>query len=384
MAARETHAIGREEARELVTVAAEVGEAHPRRPEVDSVAAVDRDDPEVVARYLLLNAVLDQGPDIAGVRQLLRTALDRLYAEGLDVLGDPSSFFANLPHAATVLDDVHDEVKRTRAVEWARGTDRDASNYSVFFFQTMFGSRATDRVSWYLLARWGSPLLLFWRLEAAGTTFREFLEGAESAELMGERVKKHDEFGIDKAIGDKAFHLFAKWYVDEFDLVSDANRGRPGWDTYSYELPLDGNVGRVLFRTGWFQEWIEQSTLEDEAVEYDARGPNDDKHYLRVTNVRRTRTDESRSGPYDSTYERIVVDHLRTKTARYRTHEVQHMLNVLAFEAGVDLAAVDDGLLHVATTYCSNSDDPDCAGCPLREVCVGHRRNRSLVTDFRT
>lgn len=370
----------------MIREAEQIGADHPIRPDVEAVEMVDTEDEETVARYLLLNAVLDQGPDITGVRMLLKRTMNRLDQEGIDILADPSAFFSRLPHIATVIEDVHEEVKAERAEEWAAENDGNASNYSLFFAQSAYGSRSLARVSWYLLGRWGSPFLLYARLEHDGKTFREFLEEAESAEKMGARIKSHDTYGIDKAIGNKAFHLFAKWYVDEFELVSEQNTGKPGWDTYSYELPLDSNVGRVLFRTGWFRTWITQSELDDVAVRRKDREENGEtKHYLRVTDIRGEGATKNVDGDrFQEVYDRILTEHLRTKSSRWRKVEIQHLLNVVAYTNGADLGAVDDGLLHVGLEYCLNHSNPRCGECPLSEFCEGYQTETALVEDYRT
>jgi hypothetical protein len=371
---------------QMIREAQKIGKTHPTRPDVEEVDMVDLENRETVARYLLLNAVLDQGPDITGVRMLLKRVMNRLYQEGFDILNDPNSFFSHLPYMATVIEEVHKEIKEERAQEWAQENDGNPSNYSLFFAQSAYGSRSLSRVSWYLLGRWGSPFLLYARLEHDGKTLREFLEESESAEKMGSRIKSHDKYGIDKAIGNKAFHLFTKWYIDEFNLVSEENAETPGWNTYSYELPLDSNVGRVLFRTGWFRTWIEQSELEDAAVRHHDREENGEtKHYLRVTDIRGERATKNVDGKrFQKVYNRILTEHLTTKSSRWRKVEIQHLLNVVAYATNTDLGSVDDGLLHVGMEYCLNHSNPRCEECPLNEFCEGYQEDNSLIEEYRT
>jgi len=51
---------------------------------------------EILARYLLVNVVLDQGPDIIGVRMLLRDVTTNLYEKGIKIFHNPLDFFKEL------------------------------------------------------------------------------------------------------------------------------------------------------------------------------------------------------------------------------------------------------------------------------------------------
>ncbi len=51
---------------------------------------------EILARYLLLNAVLDQGPDVIGVRELLKDVTNNLYKKEIRIFHRPLDFFKEL------------------------------------------------------------------------------------------------------------------------------------------------------------------------------------------------------------------------------------------------------------------------------------------------
>ncbi|MDR1788311.1 MAG: hypothetical protein LBR16_07680 [Treponema sp.] len=75
---------------------------------------------EVITRFLLLNAVLDQGPDMEGVRHLLADTLNQLYRRELRILHKPIRFFQELGIAIEKIDEVHEVVRKLREPEWQK------------------------------------------------------------------------------------------------------------------------------------------------------------------------------------------------------------------------------------------------------------------------
>ena len=98
---------------------------------------------------------------------------------------------------------------------------------------------------------------------------------------MSRKLKKHKKYGLGKAIGDKAAHLFAKWLVYTYPITRKI--ADPPWGKYSFELPLDSNAGRVLFRTGYLQRWVSLDNLRD----YKVIQKREKVNYIRVTNIRK-------------------------------------------------------------------------------------------------
>lgn len=85
---------------EIVNLIADIGKGNPLSPPISEISpfkhffagssldtsCLDEKDGactrrELIARFLLLNAVLDQGPDIEGVRDLLTRVINRLYED---------------------------------------------------------------------------------------------------------------------------------------------------------------------------------------------------------------------------------------------------------------------------------------------------------------
>jgi len=217
---------------------------------------------ELITRFLLLNAVLDQGPDTEGVRQLLCDTINYLYRHEIRILHTPLDFFKELGIIITEIDNVHDIVKKLRAKKWARNNNSTALKYNLFMDNT------TQTLN-YAVFRWGVPLSVPLILENDYKSkdddinpelLLDYLEDdndaewPSSAEIMSKKIKQHKRYGLGKAIGDKAAHLFAKWIVHTFNLTRKRDIT---WGKYSFEVPFDSNAGRVLFRTGYLLNWAD-------------------------------------------------------------------------------------------------------------------------------
>lgn len=174
---------------------------------------------DLILRFLVLNAVLDQGPDIAGVRKMLTDVTNMLYRREVRFLHRPAAFFEELGLAVDQILEEHQNVKDLRAVRWAEENKSNAVRYNLF----MDNSR---QVLNYAIFRWGVPLALPVLLhkdckdeDHLPTVLSNYLETYSSAEAMSQMLKDHERYGLGKAIGDKACHLFAKWAVSSFRLT---------------------------------------------------------------------------------------------------------------------------------------------------------------------
>ena len=107
---------------------------------------------EVLARYLLLNAVLDQGPDSDGVRLFLAETINRLYSEQIPILHSPEIFSKSLHKIIDIVIEVSNKVKKERGPIWASGDKTREKKYTVFV--------DSNQVLNYVVFRWGVPLSL--------------------------------------------------------------------------------------------------------------------------------------------------------------------------------------------------------------------------------
>lgn len=350
---------------------------------------------EILARYLLVNVVLDQGPDMMGVRELLKNVTIHLYRREIRIFHRPLDFFRELGISINEILDKHESIRKIRAEDWARENQSTPSRYNLFFAQSIRGLISTKQVLDYAIHRWGVPLCVPLLLEKdlkkegkeSPQPLIDYLERWRSAEVMAQQLKDNPRYGLGSAIGDKACHLFAKMYVSIFNLVKHRS-GDTGWTGISYEVPFDSNAGRVLFRTGFLLEWASLKDYEAWRVIQREAGKGG-THYIRVTNIRGKRTKNiPRNSTFFSDYVDIIKNHLKIGR-RPQSIEIQRLANLLIYELikeGNDfsVADFDDGLMFVGTTYCFNHENPRCEDCPLKDLCRGNNENRSLIEDYTT
>jgi len=332
-----------------------------------------------------LDAVLDQGPDSEGVGLLLTSVTNELYRNEVRFLHQPSEFFRELGIAVDSITTTHDLVKQERAEEWASINESQASKYNLFL-------DGTRQVLDYAVARWGVVLavpLLLTRdeqdEEGKSTALLRYLETWPSAEVMSWRIKDHPRYGLGKAIGDKAAHLFAKWMIHSCRLTTRTED--PAWGSFSFESPFDSNAGRVLFRTGFFLEWasLEEYKSEKWDVVRIGKGKGG-TNYIRVTNIRGKRSRRAEEdGALVEAYQRLCTTHLRTNKRLPRAVQIQRIpLAILLQGQDFTPGELDDGLMHMGTNFCFNHASPLCVECPVNRLCRGYQQDPHLITDYRT
>ncbi len=339
---------------------------------------------EILTRFLLLNAVLDQGPDITGLRQMLAGVTNLLYRREVRFLHKPVSFFQEIGLAIDGILAEHESVRQVRAAVWARENQSNVGRYNLFMDNS-------KQVLGYAVFRWGVPLALPYLLERdalrnvpddepSPALLLDYLERYDSAEQMAEKIKSHRRYGLGKAIGNKAAHLFAKWLVTGFVLT---RRQDASWQGLAYEVPYDSNAGRVLWRTGYLLHWAAEETYQRRDVLQAGRGKSGTT-YLRVTNIRGLRAERPLPQAQQTAYEEICLRHLKTHTRAPQKVEIQRIQHAYLLGSGFSAGDFDDGLIHVGTRFCLNHAEPHCEECPLRDVCVGYQSNRALIVDYRT
>ncbi|MBI4258130.1 MAG: hypothetical protein HY619_04170 [Thaumarchaeota archaeon] len=349
---------------------------------------------EILTRYLLVSVVLDQGPDMTGVGELMREVTTKLYRKEVRVFHQPIEFFRELGVSIDEVLESHNSVKKLRAQDWARENNSNAAKYNLFFAQSQRGIISTRQVLDYVIHRWGVPLCVPLLLEKdlqkvnkeSVQPLVDYLESWESAEIMAQELKHNERYGLGSAIGDKACHLFAKLYVSVFKLVK-GRKNDPGWSQISYEVPFDSNAGRVLFRTGFLLECADLQDYKDWDVIQEGKGKGRVNH-IRVTNIRGRKVQNLGSEPRFEDYKQIATKFLRTDR-RPQSIEIQRLPNLLVYEIGKDeknfsVGDFDDGLMFIGTNFCFNHENPLCQRCPLANSCKGHISERSLIESYTT
>jgi hypothetical protein len=337
---------------------------------------------EIITRFLLLNAVLDQGPDMVGVRQLLAETINRLYDREIRILHTPLLFFKELDVAIGEIDAVHGCVKKTRETDW-QFNNNTKKPYNLFM-------DGTSQTLAYAVFRWGVPLSVPLSLQSLNknnpTPLLDFLEEGSkdlpsSAENMSRKIKDHKKYGMGKAIGDKAAHLFAKWLVYTYPLTRNTDKA---WQQYSYEVPFDSNAGRVLFRTGFFFHYATVDAFTEKGVIQHGGGKGG-KNYLRITNSRGLKATLNTDEVCLKKYTELCVECLRISKRPPRIVEFQRIPASILFQnKNYTVGELDDGLMYIGTNYCFNHDNPKCEECPLKNLCEGYAKNKDLITEYCT
>ncbi len=390
---------------ELLRAIARVGQSHSGDPDISQVEIFghyfdeeahiqadhldDRDGSatrrELITRFLLLNTVLDQGPDLKGVRLLLINVTNLLYQNEVRFLHTPSEFFRELGIAIDKIIEQHESVKKIRAQIWAKANQSTPGRYSLFL-------DGTRQSLCYAVFRWGVPLALPLLLERheqdeelRPSVLVNYLDSHKSAECMSGRLKDHDKYGLGKAIGNKGAHVFAKWYVTSFHLTKNQNNA---WGPFSFEVPFDSNAGRVLWRTGFFLHWATVEDYTKKKVVQPGAGKGG-TNYLRITNIRQMRVGEELiSGEIRDSYLELCTEHLRTHKKAPKKIEMQRILHCILINLYSDThlgpRELDDGLIYIGTNFCFNHENPNCQECPIAENCEGHLRRPELIRNYRT
>lgn len=298
-------------------------------------------------------------------------------------LHQPAEFFRELNVTVNEITSTHDVIKELRAVQWAQVNQTNPNKYNLFLDNT-------KQVLSYAVARWGVTLAVPLLLTRDDTdeerkpyALLRYLERWQSAEIMSQQIKDHPRYGLGKAIGDKAAHLFAKWMVHRYRLSTRLED--PAWGPSSFEVPFDSNAGRVLFRTGFFQEWASMSQYRKWQVIQPGRG-KEGKHYIRVTNIRGKASDlAEQNEELRRAYQELCITYLRSHKRPPKRIEIQRIpLAYLLMDGNYTPGELDDGLMYIGTNFCFNHSQPRCMACPIHSLCEGHLNNPSLIHDYRT
>ncbi len=337
---------------------------------------------ELLLRFLVLNAVLDQGPDIEGVRRLLVTVTNNLYQNEIRFLHSPIEFFQEIGIAVQHILSEHDAIKEIRSMLWAEENQSSPNKYNLFMDNC-------KQVLNYAIFRWGVPLALPLLLERDVTdvakkhdVLLKYLKSWPSAEIMSQQLKDNERYGLGKAIGDKACHLFAKWTVSSFNLL---NANTPNWGIYSFEIPFDSNAGRVLWRTGFLLKWANEREYVQKSVIQKGKGKGG-LDYIRVTNIRGMKTNTDLPNEIWQNYFDLACSHLCSHKKGPKKAEIQRIPHafLMSSTSSYGVAEFDDGLIHIGTKYCFNHDKPRCNECPISSICEGNNNQPYLIAQYRT
>lgn len=312
---------------------------------------------ELLTNFLYLNAVMDQGRDPEGVKQLLIRVTNKAYVKGIKFLHDPTQFFKNPRFFTKTLREEHEKVKSIRAKISGLG-----SRYNLF----------DTKINPYTMHRWGTVMLCLKKLYEDNKTLLSFMFESGRADNIAGYIRDDIDYGLGNAIGHKAARLLVKWIIHTFPIIE---RTDLKWGPNSYEIPLDSNVGRIFMRSGllflfinedelWESRcWIEQSNkkvnlsaqrLNDLRIPERIPIENELQEVLRNWGVRR----------------RNLIKSLNTFILKLNKENIQATIGQL-----------DDGFMYIGQNFCKN-DKVICGKCPLNKICLANNKESLLKTQY--
>jgi len=172
---------------------------------------------EILSRYLLVSAVLDQGPDLEGVRILLKEVVNSLYKKEIRIFHKPLDFFKELGISIDEILEKHASIKKIRADDWAKENKSNPNKYNLF-------TDRTNQILGYAVYRWGVPLCVPYLLEKdfqkskkeSTEPLVEYIESWDSAEIMSQQIKDNERYGLGKAIGRQSWSFICKIVYTQF------------------------------------------------------------------------------------------------------------------------------------------------------------------------
>ncbi len=310
---------------------------------------------ELLARYLFLRAVLDQGPDMEGVRIFLEAIVNSLYRKGIKFLHNPSDFFSNLREVFNVVNEEHIKVKKDRGEIWAKTQNSKREKSYNLFLQN------SKQISSYVMGRFGAPLAVIEILNEENKGLLDLFKEQKSAESLSKFIKENEFYGLGKEIGNKAAHLLVKWLIYTYGIMDSTSKA---WSQNSYELPLDSNAGRVLFMAGFFDPFLMDLNNPDKFVGIEQEKGNG--YYIYVTRAFRGKKAENLNEDETKNIQKTLREIFSSKI---RNIQVQWLVNYLSEVTGSSVGAIDDGLMKIGTSYCINRGNQVCSECELRDLC---------------
>jgi len=332
---------------------------------------------EVLLRYVLSRAIVDQGSDIDGVEMWHSKLLARCYERGIRVLHSPADYVSNYSEVLSIGVEVRDEVVAARAQVWAsQKKSRYASWYTPF---NVDGQRGGKQAHWFMSARL-FPALLLAQAQQGGLSKTVFGDIAKETPLtMSRRLRNDPMYGLGYCIGDKACDLFSKWAIGTYRLGSGIDQS---WDPADSPLPMDQRIGRLMIRFGFMDEFFGVSRMM--SAKTFGFNPEDGqtrpvpssglipygRWFLRVMDFRRNA--KVRKGPAMSwlNAEWLSLGGIGN-VPKFGPQEVIGVLcKSMNRGLGISITPVeiDDQLMRLGGTYCTDND-PDCSSCDLASTC---------------
>jgi hypothetical protein len=146
---------------------------------------------EILARFLFLQAVLDQGSDIVSIRKLLKDVTNNLYQKEVCILHKSLDSFKEVEFSVDEILQNHEAMKKIRAEDWARENNKSTANHYNLFMDNI------KQVLGYPYIVGGVSLTVPYLLEKdlqksdkiSTEPLVDFLESFVSSEKMSQKIK---------------------------------------------------------------------------------------------------------------------------------------------------------------------------------------------------
>jgi len=334
---------------------------------------------EVMLRYVLSRAIVDQGSDIEGVEMWHSKLLEGCYRKGIRILHNPSEFVDNFAQILQMGVEIRDEVVLERAQIWAdqkKSKTRKVNSYTLF---NVDGQRGGKQAHWFMSARF-FPAVLLANAHYGGLSGLLFANMSNETPIdMSRRLRNDPVYGLGWCIGDKACDLFSKWAIGTFRLCAGL---KDEWDSSDAPLPMDQRIGRLMIRFGFMDEFFGVSRMmekkqfgfnpDDNQLRPKVNSGEipDGRWFLQVMEFRR-KANVGKGLAHDWLSQEWKSQGGVGKVPKFRPQEVIGVLcKSLSSHSGVSFTPVeiDDQLMGLGGTVCTD-DSPNCSECNLKSVC---------------
>ena len=334
---------------------------------------------EVMLRYVLSRAIVDQGSDIEGVEMWHSKLLEGCYRKGIRILHNPSEFVDNFAQILQMGVEIRDEVVLERAQIWAdqkKSKTRKVNSYTLF---NVDGQRGGKQAHWFMSARF-FPAVLLANAYYGGLSGLLFANMSNETPIeMSRRLRNDPVYGLGWCIGDKACDLFSKWAIGTFRLCAGL---KDEWDSSDAPLPMDQRIGRLMIRFGFMDEFFGVSRMmekkqfgfnpDDNQLRPKVNSGEipDGRWFLQVMEFRR-KANVGKGLAHDWLSQEWKSQGGVGKVPKFGPQEVIGVLcKSLSSHSGVSFTPVeiDDQLMGLGGTVCTD-DSPNCSECNLKSVC---------------
>ena len=312
---------------------------------------------DLIANFLYLNTVMDQGRDPEGVRDLLVRVTNISYRNNIRFLHNPNYFFKNPSFFSRILREEHQKVKKERT------KILKIRAYSLF----------DTKINPYTMHRWGTVMLCLKKLIEARMSLLSFMKSARRANKVPNLIRNDAEYGLGNAIGYKATRLLIKWLIHTFGIIKGDDLL---WGKNSYEIPLDSNVGGIFMRSGLLFLFA----TEDELWQSNC--------WIRQRNGR-VNLSAQRLNDLRIKGNSFIINDLNKVLRKWGVRKKNMMKVINAFilrleRKGIDISIgqLDDGFMHIGQNFCKNERLPLCIRCPLSGICIANNKESLLKRQY--